>query len=224
MDFWQRHRIMFSDDEFCKINQMVAFIAGVGGLGTHQATELQRIGVRKIYIADYDRIDPSNLNRQILYGVNDIDKQKVNRAKEVLDSYRLGTEIVTIEDRITAEFPIPADVNMVFDAMDNIEGRLELEKAAYKKGLPLIHGGVSSWYGQLTTILPGKTRGLKDIFGQFKPPRGTIAAFSPLVSVVASLQVIEGVKVLLGYQDILLNKLLLVDSQSYTLEIINIGE
>jgi len=223
MDFWQRHRIMFDESEFRKINQMVVFIAGAGGLGTHQVTELQRIGVKKIYLADYDRVDPTNLNRQILYGANDIERFKVKRAKEVLESFQLGTEIVALQKRITADTTIPDDVDLVFDALDNLEGRLELEKAAAQKGLPFIHGGVSSWYGQLTTIIPGKTKGLRDIFGQFKPPRGTIPAFSPLVSIVASLQVIEGVKVLLGYQDILVNKLLLIDSRNYSLEIIKLG-
>lgn len=63
MDFLKRQKLMFSKEELKIIRDLVVLIAGVGGLGTHQALQLQRIGVKKIYLLDYDRVEPSNLNR-----------------------------------------------------------------------------------------------------------------------------------------------------------------
>lgn len=235
MDFWQRQRPMFSAEEFAKIRDMVVYIAGAGGLGTHQVVELQRIGVKKIYIIDYDNIDATNLNRQILYGREDIGKSKVDVAKDRLNSFDLGTEVVAINGMIDRNTTIPGDVDIVYDALDNFDTRFILERLAGDSGLPLIHGGVSSWYGQITTIIPEETSSLQELFaGQINANKEKkeenikdndndfIPVFSPIVSIVASLQVIEGVKVLLKRENTLKNKLLLIDSRDYSIDIVEI--
>ncbi|MFW5787977.1 MAG: HesA/MoeB/ThiF family protein, partial [Halanaerobiales bacterium] len=124
---------MFSEKEYNKIRGMTAFVAGAGGLGTHQILELQRTGVKKIYLLDYDRIVASNLNRQILYGSGDIGKYKAERAKEVLDSFALGTEIVQINEKLSNDYTIPEDVDIVFDAFDNFEARFILDDLVQKR-------------------------------------------------------------------------------------------
>ncbi len=223
MDFFQRHRIMFDSREMEKLRKATVYVAGAGGLGSHQALELQRIGVRKIYITDIDRVEKTNLNRQILYGVEDIGKQKVEQAVSFLQRFGLATEIVPRNDRVDLDLKIPEDVDVVLDALDSFPARFALEEAARKKGVPMIHGAVHSWYGQLTTILPGQGVSLKDIFPQ-ETPEEEIPAFSPVVAIVASLQVLEAVKFITGQDELLQNKLLMIDLKEYSMDIVEIKD
>ena len=81
----------------------------------------------------------------------------------------------------------------------------------------MIHGGVSSWYGQITTIIPNQTFTLKEMIGGTETVTGEIPVFSPVVAMIASLQVIEGFKVMLNRGDTLENKLLMIDLNDYSL-------
>lgn len=221
MDFWARQKLMFKPEEHEKIREMVVLIAGVGGLGTHQAQELQRAGVKKIYLVDFDRISPGNLNRQIFYGRKDLKFHKVDVAKKYLDQFELGTEIIADNQELNSQMEIPLDVNIIFDALDTFKARLVLETLAEQYQLPLIHGGLYGWYGQITTIIPGQTKKLSTIFPSTEEQE-QIPAFSPLVALVASLQVIEGIKVYLHDEQILANRLLLIDASDYSFQIINL--
>lgn len=222
LDFLERQRLMFSDEEMDRIRQMVVFVAGAGGLGSHQALELQRIGVRKIYLTDSDRVELSNLNRQILYGTGDLGEMKAPSAKDRLDAFGLGTEIVAWTERITTATNLPDDVQLILCALDNFESRFALEQVAERQGIPLVHGGVQAFYGQITTIVPGRTPALKEIIGEVFPDATARATFSPVVSIIAALQVIEGVKVLLGHGDTLVNRLLMMDLTDYSVEVLEL--
>ena len=222
MNYWQRQELMFSREDNDKIREMIVFVAGAGGLGTHQVLELQRIGVKKIYIMDFDRVSASNLNRQILYGSKDIGKYKTEKAKEFLELFALGTEIVTINEKLSDDYTIPEDVDIVFDALDNFIARFILDRLIQIRKIPLIHGGINSWYGQITSIVPGKTCSLKEIFGDNTGEEGDIPSFSPVVSIIASLQVVEGVKVFLQSEETLAGKLMYIDFNDYSFEIIEL--
>ncbi|HKL75705.1 MAG TPA: HesA/MoeB/ThiF family protein [Halanaerobiales bacterium] len=224
MSILQRQNPLFNNKEQKKLKNMVVLIAGAGGLGTNQAQQLQRIGIKKIYLYDYDKIVESNLNRQLFYGKNDIGKSKVKKTKEHLDSFELNTKIKIFEKKIDKNLEIPDDVDIIFDALDNFSSRFALEKIARKNNLPLIHGGVQSWYGQITAIIPGKTVSLKEIFGVTdKNENESPPVFSPVVSVIASIQVIEGIKVYLNKDDILLNKLLIIDLNQNTIDTVELN-
>ncbi len=222
MNYWQRQELMFSREENDKIREMIVFVVGAGGLGTHQVLELQRIGVKKIYIMDFDRVSASNLNRQVLYGGKDIGKYKTEKAKEFLKLFALETEIVAINKKLSDNYEIPKDVDIVFDALDNFTARFILDRLIQDRRIPLIHGGIKSWYGQITSIIPGKTSSLTDIFGDNTEEEEEIPAFSPVVSIIASLQVIEGVKVFLQREETLLGKLMYIDFNDYSFEIIEL--
>ncbi len=224
MSIFKRQNPLFNDKEQIKLKNMVALIAGAGGLGTNQAQQLQRIGIRKIYLYDYDIIAESNLNRQLFYGKDDIDKPKVKIAKNHLDNFQLRTKIKIFNKKIKSDLTIPEDVNIIFDALDNFSSRFELEKIAIKNNIPLIHAGVESWYGQITSIIPGKSINLRKIFaGADKKKNSSPHVFSPVVTTIASLQVIEGIKVYLKRDDILLNKLLVVDLKNNTIDTVKLN-
>lgn len=224
MSILQRQNPLFNNEEQEKLKDMVVLIAGAGGLGTNQAQQLQRIGIKKIYLYDYDKIAKSNLNRQLFYGKKDIGKSKVNKAKKHLANFDLNTEIEVFNKKIDDNLEIPDDIDIIFDALDNFSARFLLEKIAVKNNLPLIHAGVQSWYGQITSIIPNKTVSLKEIFGENKKEESeSPPVFSPVVSIVASLQVIEGIKVYLNRDDILVNKLLVIDLKQNTIDTVKIN-
>ncbi|MFW5986275.1 MAG: HesA/MoeB/ThiF family protein [Halanaerobiales bacterium] len=223
MDFWRRQKPIFSREEEKKLRNMTVYIAGAGGLGTHQALELQRAGIKKIYLVDFDRVEASNLNRQVFYGRNDIGRYKVEAAGEFLQRFNLETEIVTINKKITLQSEIPDDVDVIYDALDNFDTRFILDELAEKAQLPFVHAGINSWYGQITTILPAETPRLRDIFGEGAEPEEEIPVFSPVVAIIASLQVVEGIKIYLDYDNNLANKLLLVDTNDYSLNKVNLN-
>ena len=107
LDFIDRQKEMFTKDQLKKITNLNVLIAGAGGLGTNQAQQLQRVGINKIYAFDYDKVDISNLNRQILYGKKDIGKNKVEVFKERLDDFDLETEIEVKNIKITKTTKLP---------------------------------------------------------------------------------------------------------------------
>jgi molybdopterin/thiamine biosynthesis adenylyltransferase len=213
MSFLQRQKGMFSGNELEQIKDMKVLVAGAGGLGTHQVVELQRIGIGKIYLVDYDRIEESNLNRQTLYGRNNLGQYKVEKAKEMLDSFQLDTEIITIRKKITEDFQIPDDVDLVFDAVDNHTTRVLLGKKGIENKIPFIHGAVHSWYGQIATVNPDNGERLLEILDINKNREEEIPVFSPVVSMIASLQVIEGIKVFLDYDNTLQGKMMFINTK-----------
>jgi len=224
MSIFQRQNPLFNNKEQEKLKNMVVLIAGAGGLGTNQAQQLQRIGVKKIYLYDYDKIVESNLNRQLFYGKKDIGESKVKKAKIHLENFDLDTKIEIFEKKIDENLEIPEDIDLIFDALDNFSSRFSLEKIAVKNDIPLIHAGVESWYGQITAIIPGKTVSLKEIFGVTgKENDEAPPVFSPVVSTVASIQVIEGIKVYLNKDDILANKLLIIDLKQNTIDTVKLN-
>lgn len=221
-EYLQRQFDIFTQKENEKLEKLNVMIAGAGGLGTHQAQQLIRMGINKIYLYDNDKVELTNLNRQIFYGKNDIGENKVDIAKKHLDKYGLETEIVAVHEKIDDNTHPPDDIHLIFDALDNFKTRFILEDLAIKASIPFIHGGIESWYGQVAVIIPGQTVRLKDVFSGADEVNRTPSIISPAVSIIASIQVLEGIKVFLNKEDFLKNKLLLVDLNSCTVEKVNI--
>ncbi|MEA1976112.1 MAG: ThiF family adenylyltransferase [Bacillota bacterium] len=220
MDYLKNQKKVFTEIENAKLSKLVVLVAGCGGLGTNQAVILQRIGVKKIYLVDFDKIEVSNLNRQILYSYKDIGKLKAIISKEKLDKNMLKTEIIASIEKINKDYIIPDDVDIVFDALDNYKARVDLEEITLKQDIPLIHGGINSMYGQVCVITKNSRNRIKNLLN--KNDKNEISSFLPTVSVVASLQINEGIKVYLNKEDILLNKILFVDLDNYEFTLVDI--
>ncbi|ONN26917.1 hypothetical protein XJ44_06380 [Thermosipho affectus] len=111
---------------------------------------------------------------------------------------------------------------MIFDCLDNIEGRLILDDLSHKLNIPLIHGAVERFSGQITVILPNVTKSLLNILKGYVFPT-TPQVFPPAVLITASFQVLEAIKILSGnLEDALVNKLLFFDLQDNYFETIRI--
>ncbi len=158
-----------------KLKKAKVLIVGVGGLGSPVAIYLTAAGIGKLVLVDDGVLELSNMNRQILYTTEDLGKPKVYVAAERLRKLNPNVEIEAIKARLDEElaYKLVKDVDVVVDALDNWETRLILNKACVENRKPLVHAGVEGWYGQLMTVIPGKTPCLNCIMPAPPPPRET---------------------------------------------------
>lgn len=220
-DYLKRQEKLFTEPQQQRLQELNIMIAGTGGLGTNQALQLQRIGVNKIYLYDYDRVEITNLNRQLCYGKNDIGRPKVEAAEEFLRQFDLETEIAAKNEKITLETEVPEDVDIIFDGMDNFESRFILDQLAQENNLPFIHAGIEEFFAQIMLVLPESKLRLNDVFAGSQK-KETPAVFSPAVTVTASIQVLEALKYLLQFDNYLKEQLLHINLLSSEMEKIDL--
>ncbi|SRR6056297_2339786 len=216
-----RQKDILSEAEEKSLENLNIMIAGAGGLGTNQAVQFQRLGVNKIYLYDYDKVELSNLNRQICYGRNDVGRYKVDAAADFLNYFGLDTKIIPCRKKIKKNLDLPQDIDIIMDAFDNFPSRFILEELAVENNIPMVHGGIEGWFGQVMNIIPGRTVLLKDVFAGSENDKKP-AVISPAVSIIANYQVVEAVKIVLEKSDILIDKLMLINVLTGEIEKIDI--
>ena len=185
-------------------------IAGIGGLGCNSATALTAAGVGRITLVDFDDVEMSNLNRQVLYGVEDIGKRKVDVARRELSLLNPNVEVIPVVARITKEnvFRLIKGVQVVLDGLDNFQTRLLVNSACVKQEIPYIHGGVARFRGLITTILPGITPCLACLYPEGAPGGEGLGVLGAVPGVIANLQAMEAIKIMIGQGPSLAGKLL----------------
>ncbi|MBF0549642.1 MAG: HesA/MoeB/ThiF family protein [Deltaproteobacteria bacterium] len=189
-------------------------VAGLGGLGTVAAQYLAAAGIGRIVLVDYDVVVMSNLNRQILHWESDLGRRKTDSAAEKLSRLNSTVTVIPrylkIDDEITDSLVTGMDV--VIDALDNLEARQILNRSCVKHRVPFIFGGINGLKGMVTTILPGRTPCLACLF-----PSRTESQKLPVLGatpgVIAGLQVTEAIKYLTGNGRLLANRLLTYDGE-----------
>jgi len=163
-EMFHRNIQFWSEEKHKILTDSTILIAGVGGLGCVVADGLTRAGIGKLILIDNDEIEISNLNRQILYDQSDIGKPKVEIAELKLQAINPDLEIEILNHDVSElkNLHLPY-FDGIADCLDNFEARFELEKLLPPEHF-LVHGGVQNDFGQITTIKPGKTQTLKEIF------------------------------------------------------------
>lgn len=188
-------------------------VAGAGGLGSPISIYLAAAGIGTIKIIDHDRVSLSNLNRQVMHGDDDIGKYKVDSARESLLNLCSRTNIETIHEKITEEnaSDLASDCDLIVDAMDNIETRYILNKAAINRNIPFIHGAVNGFEGRAMTVVPGKSACLRCTHKGPAPAPSTFPVIGVTPGVIGTIQATESIKALLGIGTLLCNRLLIFD-------------
>lgn len=195
-----------------KLENSKVFILGLGGLGSIISLYLTFAGVRNLILADFDVIDITNLNRQILYSYNDLGRLKAEVAKQKLESINENVQITSIYKKIdkkNAESLIFGS-DLIIDASDTIEARYAVNKAAVKGKIPIVHGAVSEFYGQVTTIIPGETPCLRCIYPK-NVKKTNFSIIGSTCGIIGSIQATEAVKYITDIGDLIMNKLLVWD-------------
>ncbi|MBO8140285.1 MAG: HesA/MoeB/ThiF family protein [Thermosipho sp. (in: Bacteria)] len=194
-----------------KLNNSHIFVAGAGGLGSVVLQNLVRLGFKNIIIYDHKEIDPPDLNRQILYDSKDIGKKKTLVARKKLLKINPLCNIKVFEEKITKNTKFNGKIDLIFDCVDNIETRFILDEFAHRLNIPLIHGAVQEYRGQITVIYPGKTKSLRELFLGYSSPKNP-QVLPPTVFITGSLLVSEALKILnKDFENSLINKILFFD-------------
>ena len=225
---YQRNLGVISPSEQVKLLQSKVVIIGAGGLGGTVLELLTRMGIGKLIIADKDIIVDSNLNRQILSTETNLGQRKtevaVKRVKEINSSIEIVGHSVFINSDNVKKIIEGAEVAV--DALDNLPSRFVLQKACQDLKISLVHGAIAGFNGQLTTIFP-EDKGLELIYGSNKdlPEHGSeVELGAPTVTpaLIASLEAQEVVKILLKRGKLFRNRLLYLDIEEGTVEILNL--
>ncbi|NQT31180.1 MAG: HesA/MoeB/ThiF family protein [Deltaproteobacteria bacterium] len=195
-----------------KLKRATVFIAGAGGLGSSSATYLAAAGVGMLRIVDHDKVELSNLNRQILHWPKDIGKRKVGSAKDKLNQMNPQVKIEAIEKRITEAnvCRLVEGCDLIVDAMDNLPTRYLLNKTAIEKNIPFFHGAVYGFEGRAMTVIPGQTACLRCVYrGAIAEEECPVIGVTP--AVIGCIQATEVIKYLVGIGQLLANRLLVYD-------------
>ena len=190
-------------------------IVGAGGLGAPAAVYLAAAGVGTIGIVDGDKVDLSNLQRQIIHHTPDVGKDKVVSAQSKIRAINPDTKVFTYNKRVSAQNvrEIIRGYDFVIDGTDNFPAKFLINDACYFEKIPFSHAGILQFDGQLITVLPGRTTCYRCIFGA-PPPANAVPSCSQagvlgvLAGVIGSLQATEAIKSLLGIGELLTNTLL----------------
>jgi molybdopterin/thiamine biosynthesis adenylyltransferase len=193
-----------------KLKNSKVLVAGAGGLGSAILTCLAIAGVGTIRVIDGDRVELSNLNRQMIYANSDMGREKVESAKERLKALNPDIQVEAIGETIAEEnvFELVADCPIV-DAMDNLPARYLLNRVAVRRNLPLFHGAVYGFEGRATTIMPGNTPCLRCLYHDVLPGRVPVVGVTP--AVIGCIQATEVIKYILGVGELLTGRLLVYD-------------
>ncbi|MDY7218151.1 molybdopterin-synthase adenylyltransferase MoeB [Denitrificimonas sp. JX-1] len=229
---------MFSDEELLRYSRQIllkqvdvegqlrlknskVLIVGLGGLGSPVALYLAAAGVGELYLADFDVLDLSNLQRQIVHDTAAVDTLKVQSAQERLQALNPHIRVHTLSEKLDSDnLPgILKSVNLVMDCTDNFTIRGQLNVACVMAGKVLVSGAAIRTEGQVSVYDPKNEQSpcYHCVFGDGGEEGLTCSeagVLGPLVGLIGSLQALEALKILAGFGETLVGRLLLVDALS----------
>ncbi len=221
---YDRQIMIFGEDGQERLKSSKVAVVGVGGLGSPVAYYLAAAGVNLLLVDDQSP-ELSNLNRQLLHWEEDVGKRpKALSAKWKLERFNSDIEIETYTGRLdeTNIDDVLKNVDILVDCLDNFETRYLLDEYAHRKRIPLVHAAVEGFYGQITTIIPGRTKSLREIFPNVKKKKGKFPIIGATAGVLGALQAAEVIKLITGAGEPLVNRLLIVDLSTNTFEVIEL--
>jgi sulfur-carrier protein adenylyltransferase/sulfurtransferase len=218
---YQRHLLLpeVGEEGQLKLLDAKVLCLGAGGLGSPAALYLTAAGVGTIGIVDMDVVDESNLQRQILHNQDRIGERKVDSAKKTLLLLNPDVNVVTHDVRLAADniVDIISGYDVIIDGADNFPVRYMLNDASVKLGIPVVHGSIFRFEGQVTVFDPKTGPTYRDMIPE--PPPAELApscaeagVLGVLPGIVGSIQALEAIKLILGLGDSLIGRLLAFDA------------
>jgi sulfur-carrier protein adenylyltransferase/sulfurtransferase len=206
-----------------KLRHASVLIVGAGGLGSPAALYLTAAGVGTIGLVDFDRVDITNLHRQILYGSSSVGRPKLDAARERLEDLNPDTRIVTHEARLSSEnaMEILRGYDVVLDGTDNFATRYLVNDACVLLGKPNVYGSVFRFDGQVSVFSTEDGPCYRCLYAE-PPPPGLVPSCAEggvlgvLPGVIGTLQATEAIKIITGIGETLAGRLLLFDALRMT--------
>jgi len=201
-----------------KIAQARVLIVGAGGLGAPAALYLAAAGVGTLGLVDGDTVDLSNLHRQVIHHTDDLDRLKVESARQKIAALNPDVRVVAVPVALDADNALAlfSEYDVVIDGTDTFPVKFLINDAAFFTKRPLVHGGILRFEGQMFTIMPGQSACYRCIFPE-PPPAGLVPScreagvMGPLAGVIGTLQATEALKIILGIGRPLANRILKYD-------------
>ncbi|MGI6558811.1 MAG: HesA/MoeB/ThiF family protein [Limnochordia bacterium] len=201
-----------------RLRRARVLVVGAGGLGSPAAYYLAAAGVGTLGIVDSDRVDLSNLQRQILHRTEDLGRPKVESAARALRALNPLIEVKTYPVKLTPANAMETigGYDVVIDAVDNFPARFLLNDACVLSGTPLVEAGVLRWEGMIMTVLPGRGPCYRCLFPEPPPPGGVpgageVGVMGAIPGVLGVLQALEAIKLIVNVGEGLAGRLLLFD-------------
>ena len=213
--YQRNHEAISKADQAILVEKRV-LIAGCGGLGGYVIENLGRVGLGHLRLVDGDCFEESNLNRQLLSSHMNLGRPKVLAAKQRMQAVNPNIEVEIFQTRITGEnaLELMRGCDLVVDCLDNIPSRKALQAACEEASLPLVHGAVAGWRGQVCLILP-EEKLLDKLYPGQEVEHGEEARQGTLsftAATIGSIQASLAIKQLLG-KSTKRKQLLLIDLQ-----------
>jgi molybdopterin/thiamine biosynthesis adenylyltransferase/rhodanese-related sulfurtransferase len=204
-------------------------LVGVGGLGSPVTLYLAAAGVGKLGVVDFDLVDATNLQRQVLHNLDRVGRPKVESAAETVRRLNPDVEVAAYPERLSAAnaLEIMAGYDVVVDGADNFPVRYLMNDASLHLRVPVVHGSIFRFEGQATVFRPYEGPCYRCLFPEPPPPElapscAEAGVLGVLPGIIGSLQAVETIKLLLGIGDPLVGRLLTYDSlrqEFHTLQI-----
>lgn len=222
-----RHRVLagFGDDAQRRLAAAHVAVIGAGGLGSPAILALAAAGVGTITVIDDDDVDLSNLQRQVLHGVEDVGRPKVASATRAAAALSPDTRVRAVRERLDDDNAdrLLADAHIVVDGSDTFETRAVVAAACERLDVPLVWGVVQEFHAQVTVFWPGAPGGgpaLSDLYPSEQvgtpPTCAAVGVFGPLCMQIGAMLAAETVKLLTGTGESLLGRVALVDARRAT--------
>jgi adenylyltransferase/sulfurtransferase len=204
-----------------KLLQSRVLIIGLGGLGSPAAMYLAASGIGQLAICDFDRVDLSNLQRQILHRTPDLGRTKVESAQDYLRALNPGIEVIPLHSQLNGEI-LREQVHLadaVIDASDNFTTRFEINAACVAEKTPLVSGAVIRLEGQITVFRPDLDHSpcYACLYQHSEEAQETCAqsgVLAPVAGIIGAIQATEALKVLLGVGETLCGRLLTINART----------
>ena len=218
---YSRHLLLqnVGEEGQVRLKEARVLLVGAGGLGSPAAMYLAAAGVGTLGIVDADRVDETNLQRQILHGSSDVDRPKTDSARDTLGEINPLVAVQLFPERLTSEnaLDIARDYDILIDGSDNFPTRYLVNDTGVLLGKPVIYGSIFRFEGQVSVFSSGEGPCYRCLFRD-PPPPGLIPScaeagvFGVLPGIVGTIQATETIKMILGIGETLVGRLLLIDA------------
>ena len=201
-----RNRETLSLEEQLKLAESKVAVIGAGGLGGWVISLLGRAGVGHLVVVDSDAFDETNLNRQAFSHAENLGKSKAGEARRQMKRINPGIEVSAHHIRLDQSNgkTLLAGCRVIVDALDNVESRLVLEATAQALAVPLVHGALAGFEGQVMSLLPGD-QGLRQLYGKGEKdkddqgrPEAVLGVPGITPAVIGAFEAMEAIKILLN--------------------------
>ena len=209
-------------------------IIGLGGLGSPVLQYLAASGVGTIGLADNDKVDLSNLHRQIIFSLKDIGSYKVSKAKKFISAVNSDINVIPYKQKVDLlnVDKIISKYDIIVDCTDNHSSKLIINDACYRSKKTLVYASVSGFFGQVSTFKSFKIDGTGNPYPSYRCLKINqnneddcehLGVLGPIAGVLGSIQATEVIKQILGEKENLLGQLLIFDGLSYRMKLIKIN-